>query len=179
MEAKVGMRRLSLLFFTLSAAALASNAFAAGSIPLGACSVFVGLLGGVLVYFDTSAHGLSILLVLITILAVIGRVCDGSPYVLVFAVTSALVGWEFGLSAGETRPFPKEAVNRYARKRAYILIVFGAASLLIVTAALHTRLQLSFGLALGLGLAALFLLGLALQTAGVLRSKGNSYRGES
>ena len=163
------MKRLALLFFSISAATLAACGFAAGLLPLGGCGVFLGVVGGVLVLFEAEARGLSLLLLLITLLAVASALFDTNPYLLVFAVASALIGWEFGLTAVQTRPFTKRDIARFARKKLVSLGAIGAASLLLATAAFQTRLQLSFGLALGLGLAALILLGLAFRAATVTR----------
>ncbi len=156
----MAMKRMALVFFALSAATLAACGFAAGPLPLGGCGVFLGVVSGVLVLFDVEARGLLLLLLLITLLAVANALFGANPYLVVFAATSALIGWEFGLTAVQTRPFSKHDVARFARKKLVALGAIGAASLVLTVVAFQTRFRLSFGLALGLGLAALLLLGL-------------------
>ena len=169
----MAMKRLALVFFSLSAAVLAACGFAAGLLPLGGCGVFLGVVGGVLVLFEAEARGLSLLLLLITLLAVANALLRATPYLVVFAAASALIGWEFGLTAVQTKPFAKPDVARFACKKLVSLGAIGVASLVLTAAAFQTRLQLSFGLALGLGLAALLLLGLAFRST-TTRPRSNS-----
>ena len=159
------MKRLALLFFSVSSATLAACGFAAGLLPLGGCGVFVGVVGGVLVLFEAEARGLSLLLLLITLLAVANALLDANPHLVVFAASSALIGWEFGLTAVQAGPFSKQDVARFARKKLVSLGAIGISSLVLAIVAFQTRYRLSFGLALGLGFAALVLLGLAFHTA--------------
>ena len=158
------MKRLALVFFAFSAAIFAGSGFAAGSVPLGCCGVFAGLLAGVLVPLDAAARGLSVVLVLFVLLSAVGALFGFNPYLLVLLASSALLGWEFGLTAAQTRPFSKRDAALFARRKLISLGAIGAASLVLATAALQTRIRFSFGLALGLGLAALVLLGLAFRT---------------
>ena len=154
------MKWLALLFFSLSTATLAACGFAAGLLPLGGCGIFLGVVCGVLVLFEAEVRGLSLLLLLITLLAVANALFGANPYLVVFAASSALIGWEFGLTAVQARPFSKRDVARFARKKLVALGAIGAASLVLTVVAFQARFRLSFGLALGLGLAALILLGL-------------------
>ncbi len=168
----MAMKRLALAFFSISAATLAAGGFAAGLLPLGGCGVFLGVVGGVLILFEAESRGLSLLLLLITLVAVANALFSANPYLLVFAVSSALIGWEFGLTAVQTRLFSKRDVARFARKKLASLGAIVAASLVLTVVAFQIRFRLSFGLALGLGLAALILLGLAFRsTATRARSK--------
>lgn len=169
----MAMKRLALLFFSISSGTLAACGFAAGLLPLGGCGVFVGVVGGVLVLFEAEARGLSLLLLLITLLAVANALFDANPYLVVFAATSALIGWEFGLTAVQTRPFSKRDVAKFARKKLASLAGIGAGSLALAAIAFQAQFRLSFGLALGLGLAALLLLGLAFRST-TTRPRSNS-----
>ena len=169
----MAMKRLALVFFSLSAAVLAACGFAAGLLPLGGCGVFLGVVGGVLVLFDAEARGLSLLLLLITLLAVANALLRATPYLVVFAAASALIGWEFGLTAVQTKPFSKPDVARFARKKLASLAGIGAGSLALAAIAFQAQFRLSFGLALGLGLAALLLLGLAFRST-TTRPRSNS-----
>jgi len=166
------MKRLALVFVLLSAAALAGCGFAVGLLPLGGCGVFLGAIGAVLVLFEAQARGLSLLLLLFTLLATANALFGANPYLLVFAAASALIGWEFGLTALQTKPFSKPDVARFARKKLVSLGAIGTASLALATIAFQARFRLSFGLALGLGFAALLLLGLVFRlTATKVRRK--------
>ena len=158
------MKRLALGFFSISAVSLAACGFAAGSLPLGCCSIFVGLLGGILVLLGAEPRGLSVILVLLVLVAVAGALFGFNPYLIAFAASSALIGWEFGLTAVQTRPFSKQEVAKFARKKLVNLAGIGVVSLALTAVACQARFRLSFGLALGLGFAALFLLGLAFRS---------------
>jgi len=160
----MAMKRLALVFFSLSAAVLSACGFAAGLLPLGGCGIFLGVVGGVLLLFEAEAHGLSLLLLLTTLLAVANALFDANPYLVVFAAASALIGWEFGLTVVQTKPFSKPDVARFARKKLASLAGIGAGSLALAAIAFQAQFRLSFGLALGLGLAALLLLGLAFRS---------------
>jgi len=155
------MKWLALLFFSLSTATLAACGFAAGLLPLGGCGIFLGVVCGVLVLFEAEVRGLSLLLLLITLLAVANALFGTNTYLVVLAAATALIGWDFGLTAVQTKPFAKPDVARFACKKLIALGTIGVASLVLAIVAFQTRFRLSFGLALGLGLAALILLGLA------------------
>lgn len=170
----MAMKRLALLFFSLSAAILAGSGFAAGSVPLGCCGIFAGLLAAVLVLLDAEARGLSVVLVLLVLVAVTGALFGFNPYLLAFAASCALIGWEFGLTAGQTRPFSKHDVARFARKKLASLVGIGAGSLALTAIAFQAQFRLSFGLALGLGLAALILLGLAFRISTARKPRSRS-----
>ena len=159
------MRLSALLFLSVSAAVLSACGFAEGSLPLGGCGLFLGGVGGVLVVFEAESRGLSLLLLLLTVLAVVDALFGANPYLLVFAAASALVGWEFGLTAVQTRPFSKQDAARFAGKKLVGGAAIGAASLALAAAAFRIHVRLGFGLALGLGFAALVLLGLAFRSA--------------
>ena len=168
----MAMKRLALFFFALSAAILAASGFAAGSVPLGCCGIVAGLLAAVLVLVNVETRGLSVVLVLLVLVAFAGALLGFNPYLLALAAGCALIGWEFGLTAGQTRPFSKQDVARFARKKLVSLVGIGTGSLALTAIAFQARFRLSFGLAFGLGLAALALLGLAFRsTATRTRSK--------
>jgi hypothetical protein len=172
MEAQMAMNRLALTCFSLSATILAGSGFAVGSVPLGCCGIFAGLVAAVLVLLDAEMRGLLVVLVLLVLVAAVGALFGLNPYLLALAASSALVGWEFGLTAGQTRPFSKQDVARFAGKKLASLAGIGAGSLALTAIAFQARFRLSFGLALGLGLAALALLGLVFRsTATRARSK--------
>ncbi len=161
----MAMKWLALTFFSLSATILAGSGFAIGSVPLGCCGIFAGLLAAVLVLLDAEARGLSVVLVLLVLVAVASALLGFNPYLLALAASSALIGWEFGLTATQTRAFSKQDVAKFAGKKLASLAGIGAGSLALTAIAFQARFRLSFGLAFGLGLAALALLGLAFRSA--------------
>jgi hypothetical protein len=165
MEAQMAMKSLAITFFSISAAVLAGDGFASGSAALGFCGVSVGLLAGILVILDAESRGISILLVLHVLLTFVAALFGLNPYLLVLAASSALIGWEFGLTATETRPFPRRDVTKFACKKLAGLVCIGTVSLAFTAVAFQIRFRLHFGAALGLGVGALILLGLAFRGA--------------
>ena len=158
------MRLYSLSFFSICGMILAGLGFSLGSIPLGTVGVGLILLWIVLICVHASEPAFALPLALATSLAVIELFQGGNTYLAAFALTAALLGWEFVQSAATIAPFPKEAQQSFSKRHLWQMLALGAAGLLLSSIALQVCFPLTFAPALGLGLAALLLLGLVMRT---------------